>query len=333
LSVNLVSHDVVCLGEALVDFLPDARGKRVREVTRWTPHVGGAPANVAVGVARLGGTSALVGVTGDDEFGHLLKSRLGVEGVDTRALRQTTQGKTGLGFVSLTHDGERSFTFYRQRPAESFLSHEDVAGARAMLDRARVLHLGTNSLLRPAARAGALKAATRAARAGQLVSCDPNLRLHLWPKPERLKHLLERLLPTCAVVKLSHEEIEFVTGTAKVDKALGVLARWGVPLAVVTLGPDGAAFRFGTKTGAVPAPRVEVVDTTGAGDGFTAGLLYGVTRQCTRREELMAMSFERVERLVGLGCVVGSHVVQKLGAVDGLPRARQVRGALQAALR
>ncbi len=326
-------HDVVCLGEALVDFLPDARGQRVREVQRWTPHVGGAPANVAVGVARLGGKSALVGVTGDDEFGHLLKTRLSAEGVDTRALRQTTEGKTGLGFVSLTHDGERSFTFYRQRPAESFLGPGDVERARSLLDAAKVLHLGTNSLLRPAARAGALEAAARASRAGQLVSCDPNLRLHLWPKPAILKGLLGRLLPRCAVVKLSHEEIAFVTGTSRVEKALDVLHGWGVQLAVVTLGADGAAFRFGGSRGRVPAQKVDVVDTTGAGDGFTAGLLFGLTRACARRAQLERLSFEKVERLVALGCVIGSSVVQKLGAVDGLPQAHRVRGALRAALR
>ena len=102
--------DVISLGEALVDFLPNRRGKRVREVTNWTPCLGGAPANVAVGLSRLGAKSGLVGVTGDDEFGHFLKQGLEREGVDVRHLRQTEEGKTGLGFVSLTHSGERSFT-------------------------------------------------------------------------------------------------------------------------------------------------------------------------------------------------------------------------------
>ena len=145
--------DVVSLGEALVDFLPNRRGQLVREVTQWTPCLGGAPANVAVGVCRLGAKSGLVGVTGEDEFGHFLKQGLAKEGVDVRHLRQTAEGKTGLGFVSLTKSGERSFTFYRTRAAETFLDQRDTAGARKYLRATKVLHVGTNSLIHAAARA------------------------------------------------------------------------------------------------------------------------------------------------------------------------------------
>jgi fructokinase len=311
--------DVVCLGEALVDFLPDARGQRVRDVKRWTPCLGGAPANVAVGLARLEAKSALVGVTGGDEFGAFLREGLAREGVDVSRLRAVPGGKTGLGFVSLTASGERSFVFYRDHSAEKRLDSRDTRAARPLLHRASVVHVGTNSLVQPAARAAVTAAVKDARRRGQITSCDPNLRLHLWRRPAELKTLLRSLIPACAVVKLSDEEIRFVTGTARVDEALEWLERHGVVLAIVTRGAKGAVLRFRGETRSAPAPKVKVVDTTGAGDGFTAGLLYGLSRQARTRAELAALPVDVVEGVARFGCLVGSHAVTRLGAVAGLP--------------
>lgn len=319
--------DVVCVGEALVDFLPERRGQRVRDVSRWTPCLGGAPANVAVGVARLGAKSALVGATGDDEFGFFLKQGLAREGVDVSCLRQTSEGKTGLGFVSLTRRGERSFMFYRQRSAETFLDERDTRAAKGLLGRAKVVHAGTNSLLQPKARVAVRRALGEAFSAGKITSIDPNLRLHLWKDPSVLQRLLADLVTRCALVKLSDEEITFVTGTSDVERALKVLERRGVVLGVVTLGARGAAFRFRGETRVVPAPRATVVDTTGAGDGFSTGLLYGLTRQYATRAELEQGDVDAIEGHARLGCIVGARVVTKLGAVAGLPRLGQlVRG-------
>jgi fructokinase len=318
--------DVVSLGEALVDFLPNRRGQRVREVTTWTPCLGGAPANVAVGVSRLGAKSGLVGVTGADEFGHFLRQRLAREGVDVRHLRQTDEGKTGLGFVSLTKGGERSFTFYRERAAETFLDERDTKGARKFLGSSRVVHVGTNSLIHAPARAAVSEAVKRAYEAGQITSTDPNLRLHLWKDPKVLQRLLAVLFKRCAVVKLSEEEIEFVTGSTDVNQALSWLEKRGVLVAIVTRGEKGASLRFQGQTRTVPARKVKVVDTTGAGDGFTAGFLYGLTRLYSTRAELEKADVEALAGHARFGCLVGSHVVTKLGAVAGLPRIGQFKG-------
>lgn len=316
--------DVISLGEALVDFLPNRRGQRVREVAQWTPCLGGAPANVAVGLARLGATSGLVGVTGEDEFGHFLKDGLRREGVDVRHLRQTDEGKTGLGFVSLTRGGERSFTFYRTRAAETFLDARDTEGAARFLRSSRVVHVGTNSLIQAPARAAVSEAVKRAFEAGQITSTDPNLRLHLWKDPVVLRKLLGVLFKRCAVVKLSEEEIEFVTGSSDLADALDWLEARGVLVAIVTRGSKGASLRFRGETRHVPARRVKVVDTTGAGDGFAAGFLYGLTRLYSTRAELEAADLDALEGHARFGCLVGSHVVTKLGAVAGLPRRGEV---------
>lgn len=316
--------DVVSLGEALVDFLPNRRGQKVREVSQWTPCLGGAPANVAVGLSRLGAKSGLVGVTGEDEFGHFLKHGLRREGVDVSHLRQTDEGKTGLGFVSLTHSGERSFTFYRTRAAETFLDERDTRGAVKLLGASKVVHVGTNSLIHAPARVAVSEAVKRAYEAGQITSTDPNLRLHLWKDPQVLRRLLGVLFKRCAVVKLSEEEIEFVTGSSNVSTALDWLEQRGVVVAIVTRGAKGASFRFRGETRQVPARKVKVIDTTGAGDGFTAGFLYGLTRLYGTRAELEAADLDALEGHAHFGCLVGSHVVTKLGAVAGLPRRGQL---------
>ena len=316
--------DVISLGEALVDFLPDRRGSRVREVTSWKPCLGGAPANVAVGLSRLGAKSALVGVTGEDEFGHFLKDGLREEGVDVRHLRQTDEGKTGLGFVSLTKQGERSFTFYRTRAAETFLDARDTDGAAKFLSRSRVVHVGTNSLIHAPARAAVSEAVKRAFEAGQITSTDPNLRLHLWRDPRVLQRLLGTLFKRCAVVKLSEEEVEFVTGSSDVTHALNWLEQRGVVVAIVTRGEKGASLRFRGETRHVPTKKVKVLDTTGAGDGFMAGFLYGVTRLYSTRAQLEGADLEALEGHARFGCLVGSHVVTRLGAVAGLPRRSQI---------
>ncbi|MBS1153542.1 MAG: carbohydrate kinase, partial [Myxococcaceae bacterium] len=243
--------DVIALGEALVDFLPERPGARVRDVETWKKCLGGAPANVVVGISRLGGRSAMCGVTGEDELGHFIAEELAREGVDVSHLRHTVEGKTGIGFISLTAQGERSFLFYRHQAAEFQLALRDVD--HGFLASAKVLHLGTNSLLLPTAREASLSAARAAKDRGQIVSCDPNLRLHLWKDPAQLRALLDELLGLCTVVKLSDEEIEFVTGEQDPARALAALRARGVALPIVTLGERGAVLRVGEMIIEVPA--------------------------------------------------------------------------------
>jgi fructokinase len=210
--------DVLCVGEALVDFLPQSPDRRVRDVDAWHQCPGGAPSNVAVGLARLGARVALNGVVGDDEFGHFLVRRLGDEGVDVSHLRMTTEGRTGLSFVSLTRAGERSFCFYRSEAAEQFFGPTDVDAA--FVQRSRVVHLGLNAMRRPAAQDAVLAIVDAATKAGRVVSCDPNLRLHLWDEPGAFKALLGAVLPRCTIVKMAADETQFVLGTPDPETAV-----------------------------------------------------------------------------------------------------------------
>lgn len=323
--------DVVCMGETLVDFLPSEFGRRVREVPSWAPAIGGSLANVSVGLARLGARSGLVSVLGSDEFGHLLRERLAAEGVDVSHVRQTKEARTGLVFISLDARGERSFTYFRTRSAEFLLGEQDVD--LEFLGRTRVLHWGSNSLHLPEARVALQRSIERVREAGRIISCDPNLRLHAWADPQEPKGILERLLPLCTVVKLSEEEMPFVVGSTDPRGALEALSAMGVVLPVVTLGEKGAAFLWRGEVVHVPAPPTRVLDTTGAGDGFVSAFLYGLTRRYADARAVREATRESLTELATFACVVGSRVVERLGAVAGLPLAAEVIEHMPADLR
>ena len=309
--------DVLCLGEALVDLLPDRRGA-LRDCERFEVHSGGAPANVAVGLARLGLRTGFAGVVGDDEFGRLLERKLAGEGIALH-LRFTTAARTGLWFVALDERGER--TFFAPTGAESadkLLESSDVA----RLPPARFLHCGSSAHIRPVAQRALVEAIAWAQRQDVRVSFDPNVRAHLWPDLRDLAALCEAVLPRCHFVKLSEEEIEPCLGVrATPDEALRLLEDRGVAIGCITLGERGAIARSGGETVRVAAPRVDVVDTTGAGDGFVAGVLAALAAPGPARLPDRAA----LERALQLGCAIGSRVCTRLGAVQGLPRREELQ--------
>ncbi len=287
---------VVCFGEALVDLLPDRRG-RIRDCERFEVHSGGAPANVAVGLARLGVPVSFVGVVGEDEFGHLLARKLMDEGVEVR-LRFSTAARTGLWFVAIDPQGERSF--FAPTGTESADKLIDLEDLERIPD-ARFFHCGSSSHVLPRGGA-ALRAAVRRARErGMLISFDPNVRAHLWRDLRDLRALCDDVLPFCDIVKLSEEEVEPCLGVREPEKAFEALR--GVKLACITQGARGAMARRGKEFVQVPAPEVEVVDTTGAGDGFVAGLLASNPLE------------GNLEKALLFACAEGSRVCTKLGAV------------------
>jgi fructokinase len=309
--------DVLCLGEALVDLLPDRRGT-LEECERFEVCAGGAPANVATGLARLGLRVAFRGVVGADPFGRLLAGRLAAEGVEC-ALRFAPERPTGLWFVALDARGDRTFFSPNAREsADKLIVPGDVD--RALLRRARWLHVGSSAHVLPAGQ-DALREAVAAARAlGVSVSFDPNVRLHLWDDVAPLRRLCADVLPACAAAKIAVDETELCTGERDPERAAARLVEMGVTLACVTLGEEGALVRRGADVLRVPAERVEVVDTTGAGDAFVAGLLSIVSRA----GPLDALPRAELERAVKFANRVAARVVGRFGAVAGLPRASEI---------
>ena len=274
--------DVLVFGEALVDFFADPHLTPLWEAPAFRPHLGGAPANLAIGLARLGARAALATLVGRDPFGRFVRERLAAAGVDVQLVGEHEAARTGVTFVAIDEHGERSFVFFRHPSADLCVTPEHV-GADAVA-RARVTHVGSSTLAREPARAATWRVVDYARAAGRRVSCDVNFRARLWENPSEFRPLLARLLARCWVAKLSEEEIDPLLGTRDPEEACARVCALGAEIAIVTLGADGCVWASAGETGRLGAPHVEVVDTTGAGDAFMAALLAALLRGATLAE-------------------------------------------------
>ena len=304
--------EIVCVGELLIDFVPAAAGLGLDTAETFRKAAGGAPANVAVGLSRLGVASAFMGKVGEDKFGHFLADTLADAGVDVSSLLFEPGAPTSLAFVSLAADGDRSFLFYRHRAADILFAPEDVD--EAALSRCKVLHYGSISLIEDPCRSATLHAIERARDLGVRRSYDPNLRLALWPDPAAAKAGLLLGLQHAEIMKISEEEVEFLTG--ETDMARGVRALWHdeMCLVAVTLGAQGCRWFTRDKEGMVPGYEVDAIDTTGAGDAFMAGLLAEWLRQGQPIEDELAL--DGVFRLAN---AAGAATTTSPGAIPSLP--------------
>ena len=305
---------VVAIGELLIDFVPQQKGCSLDEVTHFERVAGGAPANVAAAVARLGGRAAMVSQVGEDAFGtHILKV-LRSNGVDTTHVFRTGRANTGLAFVSLDATGNREFSFFRNPSADLFLSQDQITAD--IFDDCAALHFCSVDLVDWPVRAAHRKAIGLARRAGAIVSFDPNVRLPLWSSPEECQAAIREFLPYADLVKLSDDEVEFVTGCADERDAAEKLFAMGCRLLIVTRGTDGsAAYTSAGAQGFAETLRVPVTDTTGAGDSFIGSFLYQLTRDGVDCGGLAALTGEQLTRYLAFSAQYASLTVQHKGAV------------------
>lgn len=304
--------DVVCLGELLIDFVSTQAGVTLAEAPAFKKAPGGAPANVAVGLARLGAAATFMGKVGDDDFGRFLAQTLAQNGVEVGPLVFSKAARTALAFVSLTAEGERDFMFYRHPSADMVFEPAEVD--EAAIAAARVFHYGSISLISQPSKSATLHAVSLAEAHGLLISYDPNLRLPLWPSAEAARAGLVAGWQRAQLVKASDEEVTFLTG--QTDLAEGVAQLWhaGLKLVVVTQGRAGCTYFTGRAQGHVPGLAVETVDTTGAGDGFVAGLLFQWLQNPAILTEVALL-----ERALAFANAVGALTTTQLGAIPALP--------------
>lgn len=317
----------LCLGEALIDFVADVAGVSLVECPGFRKAPGGAPANVAVGLVRLGVDAAFLGKVGDDPFGRFLELTFAEAGVDTRFMRFDPSTRTGLAFVSLQANGERDFVFFRHPSADMLYRPDEIPDEA--LDGCRVYHFGSITLIQDPSRAATLDALQRARERGALISFDPNLRPPLWPSLDLARREMLAALPLADVVKVSEEEAEFLFGPGTLAEHGRKLLESGPQLAAITRGSEGSYLT--THDGVaveVPGFTVPVADTTGAGDGFVAALLTKVLEH-----GLTGWSEASLSDLGRFANAVGALTCRRKGAIPALPTAAEVHQFLQEATR
>ncbi|MCA1644568.1 MAG: PfkB family carbohydrate kinase [Chloroflexi bacterium] len=314
---------VVSLGEVLVDFVALDGALPLTQATTFRRAAGGAPANVAVALARLGTPSTFLGKVGGDAFGRFLQQTLADEGVDIRGLVEDVVARTPLAFVGSDGKGGRSFVFYHAGMAHTLLRPEEVN--REMIVHAAVFHFGSVTLAAEPSREATLTAARCARQHNCLVSFDPNVRLELWDSPRRARDSIVDSLEMVDVVKVSGDELEFLTGTPDPAEACHRLREYGPSLAVVTLGADGCQYESVVSSGHVPSVHVESVDTLGAGDAFVAGLLAGLSAQPAA---VMLRDEQALGAALRFANAVGAFTTTQYGAIPALPTRAQVEHLL-----
>lgn len=263
---------LIAIGEALIDFIPNKAGCAFSEVTEFAPKVGGAPANVCGAFSRLGGKSMLITQLGNDPFGHKIANELATFGIDTSAIRFTEEANTALAFVSLEKDGNRTFSFYRKPSADMLLAPAQIE--EKWFDDSYALHFCSVSLGDYPMKDAHIRAIEIAHKNGMLISFDPNLRFPLWNDKNKLHSRVNEFIPLCDILKISDEELEFITGENDIKKAAPKLFAKGVKLIAYTCGKDGAYTFTENAEAFSPAEKVNAVDTTGAGDGFIGSFLW-----------------------------------------------------------
>lgn len=314
--------DVICLGEALIDFVALQSGVSLVEAHDFHKAAGGAPANVAVGLARLGARAAFMGKVGDEPFGRFLQKTLADNGVDTSGMVLAPGARTGLAFVSLTAGGERDFVFFRN-PSADMTYHPDEL-AEGIFPRARIFHYGSITLIDEPAATTTRRAVELAQAAGLLISYDPNLRLNLWPSAEVARQGMLAGLAGAQVVKVCAEELEFMTGIADLGMAARKLLAGGVELVAVTLGERGCRYFTASVEGESPGFGVHTVDTTGAGDGFVAGMLTCLLPAWRRGRRPRALSQSELDEVFRFANAVGALATTVRGAIPALPLGSRV---------
>ena len=263
--------DVTALGELLIDFTENGVSSQGNALLEANP--GGAPCNVLAMLGKLGKKTAFIGKVGNDQFGNMLRKTIESVGIDAEGLVIDDKVHTTLAFVHTYPDGDRDFSFYRNPGADMMLRKEEVS-----LDKicaSKIFHFGTLFFTHAGIRTASQYAIQCAKEAGALISFDPNLREPLWENLEDARKVIEYGMECCDILKISDNELTFMTGEKDYDKGAVLLQqKYQIPLVCVTLGKDGSrAYYKGLTIKAEPFLQKNTIETTGAGDTFTGCML------------------------------------------------------------
>lgn len=322
-----MTRPILCFGEALIDFHGEGQDSH-GFATRFVPFAGGAPANVAVAAARLGAHARFAGMLGTDRFGDFLLAYLHDAGVGTDDVARTSEANTALAFVTLDHEGERSFTFYRP-PSADLLFRPEHFRAQAF-EGLGVFHVCSNSLTEPELAAVTLDGMKRAQAGGALVSFDLNLRPALWAPGSDVHAQVWPVLQMADVVKLSADELAWLAVDGE-QATLDRLWQGRTRLLIVTDGPRQMRWLHPDAEGELPTYRVDTVDSTGAGDAFVGGLLRRLAELDGGTETLdrLVSELPRLHEMLRYAAASGALCASRQGSFTAMPTDAETRAFME----
>ena len=316
-------YDVVALGELLIDFTENGVSAQGNPMLEANP--GGAPCNVLAMLNKLGKKTAFIGKVGDDNFGHMLAKTVEESGTDVTNLLFDKKVGTTLAFVHTKEDGDREFSFYRNPGADMMLEKEEVM--EDVIRGGRIFHFGTLSSTHPGVREATRHAIDVAKDAGLLISFDPNLREPLWDSLEDARAEINYGFSKCDILKISDNEMEFMTGTDDYTKGVEILReKYDIPLIFVTLGKEGSrAYYKDLIVEVSPFLQEHTIETTGAGDTFEACALNYVLEH-----GLDGLTEADLKALLTFANAGASLITTKKGALRVMPEKEEVCGLIKA---
>lgn len=310
---------VVCFGELLIDMIATNPGD-LSQADGFLKKFGGAPANTACGLVKLGTPVSFIGKVGNDSFGRFLKGTLDEFGVDSSKLVLSGKEMTTLAFVSLTEAGERDFIFYKG-------AHDAISESEFDLPANTYLfHFGSLTQIRDYANKATMKLLRQAQKQGAIVSYDPNIREFLWGDLVRARAVILDTARQVDILKVNELEVELLTGQKDITEAAEKLFTKNLQALFITLGAEGCFYKTQSFSGRVPTVPVEVVDTTGAGDAFNAGYIHGLFEV---KKPVSDLSQQELEKILKRAVVVGALTTIKKGAISALPTLEEVSAALK----
>ncbi len=314
--------DVLCMGELLAEFVSTQSNVSLVDAPGFIKAPGGAPANVAVAVQRLGFSAGFAGKVGDDPFGLFLRQSLQADGVDTRFLLVDAQARTTAVFVAVWDDGRKDLCFYRNPGADMCLSPDEIGPE--LLAGVRCFHYGSISFIDEPAASAQRKALEMARATGLMISYDPNYRPTLWPSVEQAQAVIRDGFRFCHLAKISQEEWQVASGHTDLRIGAQAVLAQGVELLVISRGAQGAIATNGDYWIELPACPVQVVETTGAGDGFMAAMITRLLPERERLGSLAKVSPQVVRSALRYAIAVGALACTRPGAIPALPTAQEV---------
>lgn len=312
--------DVIAMGELLIDFTMNGQSEQGNSLFEACP--GGAPCNVLAMLNRLGKKTAFLGKVGKDQFGCLLKNTLDETGIDTSNLKMDADVNTTLAFVHTFPDGDREFSFYRNPGADMMLTVDDVDPD--FLKKARLFHFGTLSMTHEGVRRATEKALDTAKENGLLISFDPNLRPPLWSSLDLAKEQMEYGFRFCDILKISDNEIQFVSGKEDYDEGIQYLQeKYHIPLILLTLGKDGSRAYYKGMRVERSGFTMKTIETTGAGDTFCGSSLNYILEH-----GIEDLTEEELGEMLTFANAAAAVITTRKGAIRAMPEKEEVLGVI-----
>ena len=314
------------IGEALIDFIPNVKNSELKDVEQFSRQVGGAPANVVSVARKMGASTEMVTQLGNDAFGDIIVETLSNLGVGTQFIRRTDVANTALAFVSLKEDGQRDFSFYR-KPSADMLYKADYLD-EISINPNDILHFCSVDLVESDMKEAHQAMIDKFKSANGTIVFDPNVRLPLWHSAEACKETIQAFIPKANIIKVSDEELEFITGEADEESAIQSLFQGSVVAVIYTQGPNGASIilKNGTKI-YHEGFKVKAVDTTGAGDAFIGAAISRIL--LSDEVNMTKLLKEEGQAILQFSNFVAAKVTTKYGAIESIPTLEEVTSELK----